>query len=74
MAIEECWTCRRALDGALVQLDFLLASLRVRVVKAWIDQSLPIGIDHCCVHCLIRIGGARLAQIKRCTKLKATTP
>ena len=74
MAIEECWTCKRALDGALVQLDFLLASLRVRVVKAWIDQSLPIGLDHRCVHCLIRIGGARPAKIKRCTKLKHWQP
>ena len=74
MAIEECWTCTRALDGALVQLDFLLASLRVRVVKAWIDQSLPIGLDHRCVHCLIRIGGARPAKIKRCAKLKHWQP
>ncbi len=38
--------------------DFLLASLRIRVVKAWIVQTLPIGLDHRCVHCLILIGGA----------------
>ena len=74
MTIEECWTCRRAMDGALVQLDFLLASLRVRVVRAWVDQSLPVGVDHRCVHSFIRIGGLRRAQIKRCTKLKHWQP
>ena len=26
MTIEECWACKRAVDGPLVQLDFLLAS------------------------------------------------
>ena len=70
MAIEECWTCKRALDGVLVQLDFLLANLRVRVVKAWVDLSLSIGPDHRCVHFLSRIGGVRCAQIKCCIKLK----
>ena len=74
MTIEECWTCRRAMDGALVQLDFLLASLRVRVVRAWVDQSLPVGVDHRCVHSFIRICGLRPAQIKRCTKLKHWQP
>ena len=74
MTIEECWTCRRAMDGGLVQLDFLLASLRVRVVRAWVDQSLPVGVDHRCVHSFIRICGLRLAQIKRCTKLKHWQP
>ena len=49
MTIEECWTCRRAMDRALVQLHFLLASLRVRVVRAWVYQSLPVGVDHRCV-------------------------
>ena len=58
----------------MVQLDFLLANLRVRVVRAWVDKSLPIGLDHRCVHCLIRIGGLRPAQIKRCTKLKHWQP
>ena len=74
MTIEKCWTCRRAMDGVLVQLDFLLASLRVRVVRAWVDQSLPVGVDHRCVHSFIRIGGLRPAQIKRCTKLKHWQP
>ena len=64
MAIEESWTCKRAVGGALV--DFLLANLRVRVMRAWADQSFPIGLDHRCVHCLFCIGGPRPAQIKRC--------
>ena len=74
MAIQESWTCKRAVDGALVQLDFLLANLRVRVMRAWVDQGFPIGLDHRCVHCLIRIGGVRPAQIKRCAKLKHWQP
>ena len=74
MAIQESWTCKRAVDGALVQLDFLLANLRVRVMRAWVEQSFPIGLDHRCVHCLICIGGVRPAQIKRCAKLKHWQP
>ena len=70
--LDSTMTCRRAMDGALVQLDFLLASLRVRVVRAWVDQSLPVGVDHRCVHSFIRICGLRPAQIKRCTN--ATRP
>ena len=73
MTIQECWTCSRAMDGALVQLDFLLASLRVRVVRHGLT-SLPVGVDHRCVHFFIRIGGLRPAQIKRCTKLKHWQP
>ena len=74
MAIQESWTCKRAVDGALVQLDFLLPNLRVRVMRAWVDQSFPIGLDYRCVHCLICIGGVRPAQIKRCAKLKHWQP
>ena len=74
MAIQESWTCKRAVDGALVQLDFLLANLRVRVTRAWVDQSFPIGLHHRGVHCLICIGGVRPAQIKRCAKLKHWQP
>ena len=54
--------------------QFLLANLRVRFMRAWVDQNFPIGLDHRCVHCLICIGGVRPAQIKRCAKLKHWQP
>ena len=43
-------------------------------MRAWVDRSFPIGLDHRCVHCLICIGGVRPAQIKRCAKLKHWQP
>ena len=43
----EGWTCRRALDGAFVQLDFIIGDARFNLKKAWQDHCIPIGNDHC---------------------------
>ena len=42
---HESWTCARSLDGALVQIDSLLANTRFEH-KRGNDSSLPIGLDH----------------------------
>ncbi|CAK0871546.1 unnamed protein product [Prorocentrum cordatum] len=47
---EDGWTCRRTMDGALAQLDFILAGGRVQCHKTSYDNCLPIGLDHRCVH------------------------
>ena len=49
------WTCQRYLDGMRTQIDFLLGPLVVEVERAWNDFCIPIGIDHRCVHCVLRI-------------------
>ena len=50
---EESWTCRRASDGAHVQLDFIIGDAYFTLKKAWQDYCIPIGNDHRCVHCIL---------------------
>jgi len=47
------WTCRKYFDDARVQLEFLIGDMRAHTKANWMDNSLPIGLDHRCVHCLL---------------------
>ena len=48
------WTCRTYFDDATVQLEFLIADMRTRTSAVWMDFfSLPIGLDHRRVDCLL---------------------
>ena len=47
------WTCHRSFDGALVQLDFVVSSSRMTLVRSWCDYYFSIGLDHRCVHCIV---------------------
>ena len=40
----ESWTCRRALDGAYVHIDFILGDADVNL------PFIPLGNNHRCVH------------------------
>ena len=46
-------TCHRSFDGALVQLDFVVSSSRMTLVRSWCDYCISIGLDHRCVHCIV---------------------
>ena len=62
---HESWTCARSLDGALVQIDFLLADTRLELLQSWNDFTLPIGLDHRSVHCRVKCNSNCVSQ-KRC--------
>ena len=49
----ESWTCRRAFDGAYVQIDFIIRDAYFILKRAWQDHCIPIGNDHRCVHCIL---------------------
>ena len=55
LAQDEAWTCRRAMDLSLVQLDYILTSPKFSIEKSWCDFSIPIGLDHRCVHCQLKL-------------------
>ena len=38
---------------SLIQLDYILTSPKFSTEKSWCDFSIPIGLDHRCVHCLL---------------------
>jgi hypothetical protein len=71
---EENWTCIRTMDGAHVQMDFILTDMRLHHVSSWNDFAIGIGLDHRCVHCIFEIPGAKPKQRKRKRTLKRWRP
>ena len=51
VSVEDSWTCRRAMDGQLVQIDYILSTGNLALVTCKYDHSMPVGLDHRCVHC-----------------------
>ena len=51
--INDSWTCQRYFDEARVQLDFILGDSKANVADVWLDNIVPIGLDHRCVHCIV---------------------
>ena len=72
--IHESWTCARSLDGALVQIDFILADTRFLLMQSWNDFSLPIGLDHRSVHCEVKCNSNCLSQKPVWSTLKGWKP
>ena len=71
---RESWTCQRMMDGARVQLDYILADGHVTVQQVWHDYILPICLDHRCAHCILQWCGARPPPKHRRTNLKNWVP
>ena len=74
--VDDSWTCQRTMDGARVQLDYILTDARACVDTIWHDQLIPIGLDHRCVHCLLRWRGVRpsLGNNGQWSMVNACTP
>ena len=62
------------MDGARVQLDYILADGHVTVQQVWHDYIVPIGLDHRCVHCILQWSGARPPPKHRRINLKNWAP
>ena len=58
---DASWTCRRSFDGALVQLDFVVSSSRMTLIRSW--------CDHCIYFCW---SGPSMCSLHRC--LHVTEP
>ena len=52
---DDCWTCHRSMDGVRVQMDYILSSVQLQLVQVKYDFAMPIGLDHRCVHCTMKI-------------------
>ena len=70
----ESWTCCRVLDGAPVQLDFIIGDASFNLKKAWQDHCIPIGNDHRCVHCILSRKEPYKQQYRRKHLLKGWRP
>ena len=54
VSVEDSWTCRRAMDGQLVQIDYIFSTGDLALVMGKYDHSMPVGLDHRCVHCILQ--------------------
>ena len=51
--INDSWTCQRYFDETQVQLDFISDDSKANVADVWLDNIVPIGLDHRCLHCIV---------------------
>ena len=71
---DDNWTCKRALDGTLVQIDFVLSDSRMFVDNVWNDDMVAVGVDHRCVHCVLRFPGWHVRREAHNKSLKSWVP
>ena len=74
MPTAESWTCKRVADNALTQLDFIIGGLQFEHEKSWHDNCLGTGLDHRCVHSILRGRIAKRSLTKRISGLKNWQP
>ena len=74
MPMAESWTCKRVADNALTQLDFIIGGLQFEHEKSWHDNCLGTGLDHRCVHSILKVRIAKRSLTKRISGLKNWQP
>ena len=47
--VEDSWTCRRAMDGQLVQIDYVLSTGHLALVKGKYDHGNPGKTERRCL-------------------------
>ena len=72
--VDDSWTCQRTMDGTRLHLHYTLTDARTCVDTIWHDHLIPIGLDHRCVHCLLRWRGVRPSLRNRRLILKNWMP
>ena len=49
-------------DETWAQLDLILGDPKSSAAQVWLDNILPIGLDHRCVHCIVTWTAQRRAK------------
>ena len=73
-SVEESWTCRRAMDGQLIQIDYILSTGDLALVKGKYDHGMPVGLDHRCVHCILQLCMGKRKKLKKRISFKNWRP
>jgi len=71
---DDNWTCKRALDGVLVQINFVLSDSRMFVDNVWNDVMVAVGVDHRCAHYVLKFRGRHMRRDARNKSLKSWVP
>lgn len=66
----ENWIHVRALGGQCEQLDLEFANLPCQLCTSWADMQFAIGLDHRCVHCILRFVCGKLERFRKQKGLK----
>ena len=71
---DASWTCHRSFDGALVQLDFVVSSSRMTLIRSWCDHCISVGLDHRCVHCIVAFMSRKPEQRSMAKRMRNWMP
>ena len=53
---DDTWICQRSVNGVPVQMNYILSCVSLQLLgKAKYDFAMPVGLDHVCVHCTMKI-------------------
>ena len=74
MPVEDSWTCKRVNDNGFTQWDFIIGGLQFEHDKSWHDNCLGTGLNHRCVHSLLKIRVAKRTLAKWMFGLKNWQP
>ena len=74
VCVEDSWTCRRAMDGQLVQIDYILGTGDLALVMGKYDHSMQVGLDHRSVHCILQSCVGKRQKWKRRISFKNWRP
>ena len=74
VSVEDSWTCRHAMDGQLVQIDYILSTGNLALVTCKYDHSMPVGLDPRCVHCILQLCVGKRKKLKKRISFKNWRP
>ena len=61
-------------DETWAQLDLILGDPKSSAAQVWLDNILPIGLDHRCVHCIVTWTAQRRAKKVSAKRFKHWKP
>ena len=61
----DSWTLKRAHDGAMVQLDYIVFHLRFETTATSHDFSIGIGVEPCAGHCQLQLRFGQQCEFQR---------
>ena len=72
--VNDTWKCSRSNDGRLVPVDFVLGVSQFFLDDVRYEFGFPVGLDHRCVHCILRCVAGTRDLFKKHPRLKGWKP
>ena len=62
------------MDGQLVQIDYILSTGNLALITCKYDHSMPVGLNHRCVHFIFQLSVGKRKKLKRRISFKNWRP